>query len=79
MADNKKKEELIPVQLFKDNNRYKDDVTVHVNGQRMTIQRGKPVEIPAKYAEALQHSLTQDAVAADYAAAKQEEFRSNKF
>lgn len=32
--------ELVPVQLFKDNNKYKDDVFISVNGETCLIQRG---------------------------------------
>ena len=53
-------EELVTVQLFKDNDRYKDDVYVAVNGERILIQRGVPVEIKRKFAEVINHSLYQD-------------------
>lgn len=78
MADVKKThdEELVHVQLFKDSNKYKDDVTLHVNGERVTIQRGKPVQIKKKFAEVLEHSMMQDAATADMISQKQEEFKA---
>lgn len=55
MAEKKTRpeDELVTVQLFKDSNKYKDDVTLHVNGQNVVIQRGKPVQIKKKFAEVL--------------------------
>ena len=38
--------ELVPVMLMKDNSRYKDDVTVTVNGLNYHIQRGVSVLVP---------------------------------
>ncbi len=59
--------ELVKVKLFKDNDRYKEDVFVAVNGVGMIVPRGKEVEIPRKYAIALKNSETQDSFAADHA------------
>ena len=58
--------ELVTVKLFKDNNRYKDDVFVAVNGVGMIVPRGKDVKIPRKYAEALQNSELQNSFAIEY-------------
>ena len=59
--------ELVKVKLFKDNDKYKDDVFVAVNGVGMIVPRGKEVEIPRKYAIALQNSQAQDSFAAQHA------------
>ena len=53
-------EELVPVQLFKDNNKYKDDVFVSVNGETCQIQRGPKVMIKRKFADVLGKSGIQD-------------------
>lgn len=53
-------EELVTVQLFKDNDRYKDDLFVAVNGDRILIQRGVPVRIKRKFAEVIENSQRQD-------------------
>jgi hypothetical protein len=53
-------DELVTIQLFKDNDRYKEDLFVSVNGQRFLIQRGKPVEVPAYVAEVIERSQSQD-------------------
>ena len=42
-------EELVSVRLFKDNDKYKGDVFVAVNGQSVQIRRGERVEIKKKF------------------------------
>ncbi len=37
---------LVTVSLLKDNNNYKDDVTITYNGVNYQIQRGIPVRVP---------------------------------
>ena len=59
-------DELVKVNIFKDNDRYKDDIFVAVNGVGIMVPRGKEVEIPRKYAEVLRLSEIQDGYAADY-------------
>ena len=49
-------EEYVPVRLFKDNDRYKDDVFVSCNGERVQIKRGETVMIKRKFAEILEQS-----------------------
>ncbi|MBE7051953.1 MAG: hypothetical protein E7395_05225 [Ruminococcaceae bacterium] len=58
--------ELVEVRLFKDNDKYKDDVFVAVNGVGMIVPRGKDVKIPRKYAIALKNSEAQDSFAAQH-------------
>lgn len=53
-------EELVEVRLFKDNNKYKDDVFVSVNGENCVIKRGERVRIKRKFAEVLEQSDKQD-------------------
>lgn len=52
--------ELVEVKLFKDNNKYKDDVFVSVNGENCVIKRGERVKVKRKFAEVLDHSDMQD-------------------
>lgn len=52
--------ELVEVKLFKDNNKYKDDVYVSVNGENCVIKRGEKVKIKRKFAEVLDKSDLQD-------------------
>lgn len=53
-------EELVEVKLFKDNNKYKDDVYVSVNGENCVIKRGEKVKIKRKFADVLDKSDLQD-------------------
>lgn len=66
--------ELVPVQLFKDNNKYKDDVFISVNGETCLIQRGPKVMIKRKFANVLENSSIQD-----YETSKLIEKKSNEF
>ena len=59
-AAKKPGDELVSVELFRDGERYKDDVFVAVNGQRVQIKRGERVQIKKKFAEVLEHSHAQD-------------------
>ena len=52
--------ELVPVKLFKDNDKYKDDVFVAVNGENCLIKRGETVMVKRKFAEVLDLSDKQD-------------------
>lgn len=49
----------VKIKLFKDNDRYKDDVFVSVNGESYQIQRGVEVEVPDYIAEVLDHAAEQ--------------------
>ena len=53
-------EELVSVKLFKDNDRYKGDVFVAVNGRRFQIKRGVEVKLPKYVAEVLAQLAEQD-------------------
>lgn len=53
--------EFVEVSLFRDGERYRDDVYVCVNGEGCLIRRGEPVRVPRPVAEALEHSARQDA------------------
>lgn len=55
-------EELVTVQLFQDNDKYKDDLYVAVNGERILIKRGIPVQIKRKFADVIKNSETQDKI-----------------
>ena len=51
--------ELVEVELFKDNGKYADDVFVSVNGETCLIKRGERVKIKRKFAEVLDKSYFQ--------------------
>lgn len=64
MAEIKRNEEYVEVKLFKDNDKYQDDVYVAVGGQNCVIKRGVPVKIKRKFYLALMQSDEQDLKAA---------------
>ena len=51
---------LVPVRLFKDGGKYKDDVKVGLNGKLYVIKRGEVVMVPKEVKEILDHSEFQD-------------------
>lgn len=57
--------ERVPFIAFKDNDKYKDDIVVGVNGKTFIIQRGKQVMIPRYVKLHLDSSMAQEAYAAD--------------
>lgn len=71
-------EELVPVMLFKDSDKYKDDVFVAVNGESCLIQRGKPVHIKRKFALILEQSQSQDMATADMIAGLTSEYKEKE-
>ncbi len=68
--------EYISVKLFKDNDRYRDDVYVAVNGQNCIIRRGEWVKIRRKFALVLDASEIQDMRTAEYIENEQRRFTS---
>lgn len=59
-AELKRLEEYVEVELFRDNDKYKDDVYVAVGGENCLIKRGVPVRIKRKFALVLNQSKLQD-------------------
>ncbi|MBE6684585.1 MAG: hypothetical protein E7592_02895 [Ruminococcaceae bacterium] len=66
--------EYISVKLFKDNDRYRDDVYVAVNGQNCIIKRGEWVKIKRKFALVLDASEIQDMKTAEFIEREQKRF-----
>jgi len=66
-------EELVEVRLFKDSERYKDDVFVAVNGESCLIKRGETVKIKKKFALAIEDAVNQQ----EYASKLNENIKSN--
>jgi len=69
-------EERVSIRLFKDNGKYKDDVFVAVNGERIQIKRGETVRIKKKFAEVLEQSMIQDAATASMIERESSEYRA---
>ncbi|MBR6782611.1 MAG: hypothetical protein IKM33_05385 [Clostridia bacterium] len=66
--------EYVTVKLFRDNDRYKDDVYVAVNGRNCLIKRGEWVKIKRKFALVLDQSEIQDMQTAEYLETEQARF-----
>lgn len=67
---------MVTIQLFRDGERYKDDVDVAVNGINYRIKRGEPVQVPDFVAEVLERSMKQDAATADLISRKAAEYEA---
>ena len=67
--------EPVAVKLFRDTDRYKDDVYVAINGQNCVIKRGEWVKIKRKFAMVLDQSEIQDIKTAEMLEAEQNRFR----
>jgi hypothetical protein len=69
-------DELVPIRLFKDNERYKDDVFVAINGKSWQIKRGETVEVPKYVADVLEQSMKQDMATANMIEQKSAEYEA---
>ena len=77
MATTKNKIEennLVEIELFRDNRDYKDDVFVAVNGESCVIARGKKVKVKKKFADVISQSMSQDVKTARLMDNKADEF-----
>ena len=70
-------EELVPIRLLKGSERYKDEVFVAVNGERVQIRRGETVRIKRKFAQVLEQSMRQDTATARLMEQKAAEYEAN--
>lgn len=70
--------EYVEVELFRDNNKYKDDVYVAVNGDNCNIQRGKRVKVKRKFAKTLETSSIQDFKTSELIDKKSSEFAKSE-
>ena len=68
--------EEVEIQLFRDNDKYRDPVFVGCNGETIAIQRGERVKIRRKFAEILENSDKQDYETGLLIRRKSEEFRA---
>jgi hypothetical protein len=69
-------QELVEIRLFKDNDKYKDDVFVAVNGKSYLIKRGETVKVPRYVKEVLDNSTRQDEYAAKYAEGMADKYKA---
>lgn len=63
MAETKKAVKTVKFTAFKDDDKYKDDIFVAVNGKRYQIKRGVEVEVPESVYKVLMNSSAQDQAA----------------
>lgn len=70
--------EYVEVSLFKDNNKYRDDVPVGVNGEISLVQRGKKVMMKRKHAKVLENSNIQDFETSELIDRKSSEFAKSE-
>lgn len=68
--------EKVPFFAFKDGDKYKDDITVCVNGKVYRVKRGVQVMIPRFVYDVLMQSMCQDRASADFCEAKSNEYAS---
>ena len=66
--------EYVEIKLFKDNERYKDDVYVAINGKNCVVRRGEWTRIRRKFAMLLDQSEIQDLRTAELMAGESEKF-----
>ncbi len=66
--------EYVEIKLFKDNDKYKDDVYVAINGKNCVIRRGEWTRIRRKYALLLDQSEIQDLRTAELIAKQSDQF-----
>ena len=69
-------QEMVEVNLFRDNGKYKDDVLVVLNGKNINVPRGKKVMVPAGVKEILDNSLAQDLAVEEYLAKREAEWEN---
>ena len=69
--------EYISVKLFRDNDRYKDDVYVAVNGNNCIIKRGEWVRVKRKFALVLDACEIQVMRTGEYLEREQKKFASS--
>lgn len=69
-------QEKVPVKLFVDNDKYKEDVVVCVNGRAYVIKRGVEVLVPRFVKEVIDNSMSQDGTTARMLQGLANEFES---
>lgn len=62
----KPEKKMVKIRLYKDSDKYRDDVQVIVNGKVYIVKRGMEVEVPDFVAEVLEHARIQAQYAAEY-------------
>lgn len=58
-------EQKVPIMLYKDGEKYKDDVVIGINGEKVQIQRGIQVYVKRKFLGIIEAQYRQQMVAAN--------------
>lgn len=66
--------EYVSIKLFRDNDKYRDDVYVAVNGKNCVIKRGEWVKVRRKFALVIDQSEIQDFKTAEFLESQQKKF-----
>lgn len=74
-AERKRMEEKVEIELFKDDDRYRDDLFVGVNGVGYNIKRGVSVKVPRAVAQVIRDSEAQRKAATSMITELTEEFK----
>ena len=69
---------MVSFYAFKDDDKYKDDIVVGLNGRMYRIQRGKHVRIPKAVYQIIRRSMAQDAATAEMLEQKGREYEAVK-
>lgn len=69
---------MVSFYTFKDDDKYKDDIVVGLNGKMYRIQRGKHVRIPREVYNIIRRSMAQDAATAEMLEQKSHEYEAIK-
>lgn len=78
MAKKKENNNLVRVKLFKDTGKYKDPLTVVLNGKVWRLERGVELEVPKDVAEIIAHSEYQDTMTARMIEARENEWKEKE-
>ena len=70
--------EYVEIELFKDNNKYRDDVPIGINGELCVVQRGKKIKVKRKYADVLEKSNRQDFATSELIEQKSSEYAKSE-
>lgn len=68
--------ELVEIELFKDDKEYKDDVFVRVNDRTFQIKRGERVKVPRFVKDVIENSKNQESAAIRYQEGLQDKYEA---
>lgn len=75
-AERERMKEMVEIKLFKDNDRYQDDLFVGYNGTGYIVKRGIPVKVPRAVAQIISDSETQQDAAVSMITELTEDFKT---